>query len=439
VRRKDNTDLVADAASRIPVFFIAAVVVAATPANAQQVGPPNPAGICSTAKTAASRLICADPDLFARNAKLAAAYRQKKSQTPLATQKELVNEQLIWIQQRNQKCGLVGKDSASLDELRNAKECIQGEIDARLTQLQDPAQLNPPSSTPTTNASSPTANAVSVAPRVAVAPTFSQNSAASGQDIVVTPVAPTTAQPGTAQMGSNGKLQFLAPASGVSGTAECGKISSSYAPSASAASRLVIEITLKDDTSSFSLFENDTWRSVLDKVRQAVHAKCLYGSISTNSPQISSRLNELYEVTSSRGLFVAHGSALDSAWSVETNLPGTRKKFQSDLGIEKWVKASVLARNPYFFKDMVVGMIVQLDHRISDRVAVFARSDARILVSSVPESFVNQDLVVLAGRVTGNKGVVDPSGIEQLMPAVDYFGTADCAQACEALLSLSAQ
>jgi uncharacterized protein YecT (DUF1311 family) len=440
VQRKANTPLMADAASGMPVFLIAAVIAAATAARAQQGELSNPSGVCATAKTAAVRLICADPDLSARDAKLAAAYRQKKSRMPLAAQTELANEQLAWMRQRDQKCGLVGKNSVSLDELRKAKECIQSEIDTRLIQLQKAAQLNTPSSPPAANVSTATANNASAAPGVAVAPTFSQNAVAGSQDIVVTPAVSL----GTGETGSTGKFHFSALASGVSGTADCGAIASAYAvdlPAAvSAVPRPMIEITLNDDVSSFTLFENERWRSVLDKVRQAVRAKCIDASVSkNNSSGGTNKLNELYEINSSQGLFLAHGSGLDGVWSVETNMPGMRKKFQSDLGVQKWIEASALTRNPYFFKDMVVGMIVRLDQRISDHEAVFARSGALIFVSNVPQSFVNQQLVVLAGRVMGNKGVVNPSGSEQLMPALEYLGTSDCGQACEALSSLAAQ
>ena len=403
----------------IILLFLLIAALTATAASAQQVGSPSPVrvGVCAMPRTAAARLICADPNLSARDSKLAAAYRKKKSRTPLAEQKELLNEQLIWMRQRDEKCGLIGKDAAPLAELRKAKECMQNEIEARLAQLESTPQLNSQNSVLTS--------------------TVPQNSTKINQDIIITPLVPATASMGTAETNSSRKkFHFSATASGVSGSADCGATTPSHAINSvtAIAPKSVIEITPIDDANSFPIFEGDTWRSLLDEVRQAVHAKCIDGLNKTNNgSETASELGELYEVTSSRGLFFAHSTGLNGAWSVETNLPRTRKKLQTDLGIQRWIKPSQLARNPYFFKDVVVGMIVQFDRRVSDKEAVFLRSGARIFVSGVPQRFVDQQMVVLAGRVVGNKGVVDPSGSEELIPAVDYLGTADCGNVCEAL------
>ncbi len=432
----------------IPAFLITAVVSAATAAGAPQGGHPSRVTVCPTARTAAARLICADTALSALDTKLAAAFRQNRSRVPPAAQKGFLNEQLTWMRQRDQKCGLAGKNAAPLDELRKARECMQTEIEARLVQLQNTAQPNLPNSVLTTNAVGPTVNAPSVAPSLTAAPTVSETTAAINQTvnqaIVLTPVTAPTGSGGTVQASGRQRFQFSVPASGISGTADCEATASSYATnlpaSTGAAPRSVIEITPVDDVSSVPIFENDTWRTLLDGVRQAVHARCGLASDATNnSSQTSSNPEELYEVNSSRGLFVAQSTGVNGAWRVETNLPLERKKFQSDLAIQKWIKASELTRNPYFFKDMVVGMIVQLDHKISDHEAVFTRSGEKIFVSGVPSGFVDPQLLVLAGRVLGNKGVVDPSGSEQLMPALDYLGTADCANTCEALSILAAQ
>ncbi len=79
-------------------------------------------------------------------------------------------------------------------------------------------------------------------------------------------------------------------------------------------------------------------------------------------------------------------------------------------------------------------MVIQFDHRISEDEAVFAQSNAQIFVSGVPHNmFTNRQMVVLVGRVTGNKGVIDPSGNEELMPALDYLGASNCQKACEGL------
>lgn len=453
--QRKNTEL-AGTASRIPAFFIIAALTA-TAAGAQQVPLPNRGGICATARTAAARLICADPELSARDAKLAAAYRQKKNHSPLAEQSALLKEQLLWMRQRDQKCGLVGKDAAPLAELREAKPCVESELDARLAELQNPPPLNtvtsnpvlPPSAAATPgvalNEPTSTANAPAPVPNPTAVSTNSVNSLPTNQDIIIAPLVQQTAiAAGAGQAASSlDKFRFSASASHISGTADCGTPSSHAANGAANASLSVglmptVKIELADDANSYQLFENDSWRVVLDEVREAVHSACLKAlSASNNGSQTTTDLDHVYEVNSSAGLFVAHGTGLTGPWSVTTNVPQTRKKLQSDLGIEKWIKPSQLARNPYFFKDEVVGMVVQLDHKISDTQAVFVRSSAQIFVAGVPKNFTSRDMMVLAGRVVGNKGVVDQSGSEQLMPAVDYIGTADCTQACEALAGLA--
>ncbi|MGC2121727.1 MAG: hypothetical protein WA652_02625 [Xanthobacteraceae bacterium] len=228
----------------------------------------------------------------------------------------------------------------------------------------------------------------------------------------------------------------------MSGTADCGTQSPSAGgrpADAGGPAKPIVKITLADDANSYQLFENDTWRAVLEEVRNAVHAACSKASRAANNGSgATSALDDRYEVDSSQGLFVAQSEGVNGAWRVEANVPQTRQKLQTDLGIQKWIKPSELARNPYFFKDMVVGMIVRVDRKISDSQAVFARSSARIFVADVPHEFADRDMVVLAGRVMGNKGVVDPSGSEELLPAVAYVGTANCANVCETLSGLAA-
>ncbi len=450
--QRNNTGLLADTVSRIPAVFIVAALTA-TAAGAQQVALPNRGGVCATARTAAARLICADPELSARDAKLAVAYRQKKSHSPLAEQSALLKEQLLWMRQRDQKCGLVGKDAAPLAELREAKPCVESELEARLAELQKPDQPNTvlpapaPSAAATPGAAlneptSPTNAPALVANPAAAVATGPVSSAATNQAVIITRLAQQTAVSAASgeTASSLNRFRFSTSASGVSGTADCGTASLSQAANrpanADVSAEPVVKIVLTDDASSYQLFENDSWRAVLDEIRGAVHAACLK-AWATSTKGSGTALNELYQAGSSAGLFVAHSTGLTGPWTVETNVPQMRKKLQSDLGIEKWIKPSQLARNPYFFKDQVVGIVVQLDHKISDSQAVFARSSAQIFVAGVPKNFMSRDMVVLAGRVVGNKGVVDQSGSEQLMPAVDYIGTADCTQACEALAGLA--
>ncbi len=128
---------------------------------------------------------------------------------------------------------------------------------------------------------------------------------------------------------------------------------------------------------------------------------------------------------------MAYGVGLATAWTLRTNQPKARKTVKADLGIQTWIDPSQLARNPYFFKGSVVGMIVQFDQMLSEDNAVFERSGAKIFVTGVsPMHFENRELVVLAGRVMGNKGLVSPMGSEVLLPEVSYLGAYKCNNAC---------
>ena len=144
-----------------------------------------------------------------------------------------------------------------------------------------------------------------------------------------------------------------------------------------------------------------------------------------------SELYDVFEVYSPQGLFMAYSTGQNTPWTLQTNLPKARRAVKTDLGIETWVKPSQLTRNPYFFKDSLVGMVIQFDHMLSGNEAVFTRSGAQIFVSGVPPTlFQSKEQVVLAGRVTGNKGVISPSGSETLLPALDYVGAYKCGNTC---------
>jgi uncharacterized protein YecT (DUF1311 family) len=418
--------------------------------------------MCSAATTAAARLICAEPDLSARDAKLATAFRQLKSKSSPAAQQALLNERLIWVRERDQRCGLAGKDGASLDELRKAKGCMLDALNARLAELQKIIPVNSSSATKGMESSSPNPetsksgaarsiassdlsvptgpDVTSAIPGGAGAPAGAQNPPAPNQDVILTPLTTTSS---TEPHPSRARFNFSISASGLSGTVDClDQASATDASSAAASnipSRILVRIVLNDDPGTASIFEGDAWRAQLDRLRQAIHGSCSAASDrSTTASERSNGANEIYKVNSTRGLFVARSGG-SGAWIVEKNLPQTRKKVQADLGVQKWLKPSVLTRNPYFFKDIVAGMVVHLDHKISDHEAVFTQAGAQIFVSGVPRDLADSEALVLSARVVGNKGVVDPSGSERLIPALDYLNSVACANVCEALSDIAGQ
>jgi uncharacterized protein YecT (DUF1311 family)/invasion protein IalB len=98
-------------------------------------GDETPSFDCSQAKSAAPRLICADGDLAKLDQKLASAYRDWKTKIPTQEQTKLIAEQVEWIKARNNDCGLVGKDTAAIDEISFAKSCMAKEMQARTMRL----------------------------------------------------------------------------------------------------------------------------------------------------------------------------------------------------------------------------------------------------------------------------------------------------------------
>ena len=343
------------------------------------------------------------------------------------------------MRRRDQNCGLTGKDHAPIDELRKAKQCMKEKLDARLADLRTGSLIS--STTP-----NPTRNSSTAVPDVTIPVTNPPpNSAASAQQIIIKPTVQSGASADTGEIGPQDSsapqtFSFSASANRVSDIADCSAASSSQEDNPVANTPLngksIVKITIADDANSYQMFANDAWSSFLNDLRSSVHfarASALQGDGLKNATDQS---NDLYAVFSSQGLFAAYSISIDinTPWIVQTNLPQARKKLESDLGIQKWIEPSQLARNPYFYNGQVVGMVIQFDHRISEDEAVFAQSNAQIFVSGVPHNmFTNRQMVVLVGRVTGNKGVIDPSGNEELMPALDYLGASNCQKAYEGL------
>jgi len=481
--------------NRVVWGLLVAAAIAPT-ARAQQPGVPGRASFCGAAISAAARLICADPDLAARDAKLVAAYRQVKSRSSASVQMDLLKEQQTWMRERDQKCGLTGKDRVPIDELRKAKRCMQEEMDARLAELQTGAQsntaitnavptgsaiaarrqtdpatadatsngsiiapeapINPASPdaaatgwtsapnvpVPAKTVSTSTANVPTSAPNVPLTSTSPSNPPASVQGIVIKPAALTPAVPADTGEGSHSPtsptFSFSASVNGVSGTADCKATSSSQEgqPLANTplGGRSIVKITITDDANSYRMFESDAWTAFLNDLRSTIHFACASTLQGAGLRGVADQSSDPYAVFSSQGLFAAYSTTINTPWIVRTNLPQARKKLESDLGIQKWIEPSELARNPYFFKDQVVGMVIRFDREISEDEAVFAQADARIFVAGLPHNkFANRQMVVLVGRVTGNRGVIDPSGNEELMPALDYLGASNCEKSCVGL------
>jgi len=367
---------------------------------------------CRSAISASTRLLCADQDLAAADSILTLAYQDSLNSASTEDQTLLAKEQQTWIRERNQKCGLIGKDRAPIGELLSAKQCLEDEIVARISDLRDNFQTGSISSS---------------------------NSALGGQNIIITPVgSPADSNP--SEFPAFQKLHFSAPATGVGGMIDCSAPPSQPVESSLAntpfSGKWIVRIAIDDDGNSYRMFENDTLSPFLDNLRVAVQAACAdaikSGRLKNTANESISELSDIFEVYSPQGLFRAYTTSQNTPWTLQTNLPKARSVVKSDLGIQTWIEPSQLARNPYFFKDSVVGMVIQFDHMLTDDQAVFERSGAEVFVSGVsPALFQHKELLVLAGRVTGNKGLVSPVGSEELLPALDYVGAYKCDNRCD--------
>ncbi len=388
------------------------------PQNAQQNAMPGHTGsACTSARSAFTRLVCAEPDLAAVESILIIALRDAKKAATLDDQILLANEQRAWIQEQNQKCDLVGKDNAPVAELRLDKQCLEDAINDRIADLQGGSQTG---SIPAASSPPPT------------------------QNLIITPDIQPTA-PSSGESGSNGaptfqRLRFSALANGIGGTIECSALPPHQQNDPAAATPLseksVVEIAIDDDKNSYQIFEDDSWGSLLDGLRSAAGAACSSalksGRLRNSANEPIQEVGDAFEAYSPKGLFMAYSDGLTTPWTLQINLPKARKTVKSDLGIQTWLDPSQLARNPYFFKGSVVGMVIQFDHMLSGNDAVFEQSGASVFVSGVsPSLFHNHELVVLAGRVKGNKGLVDSMGSEELLPDLDYLGAYKCGKTCE--------
>ena len=372
---------------------------------------------CKSAKLPSARLICTDADLTALVSVLAIAVADaKNAASSPEEQKSLATEQQAWSRDRDRKCGLIA--GVNHEKFQAEKKCMIDLIEARIADLQDKPDLDSTSSLPQ-----------------------------AGHVVVITPLAQArvVGETGAAAMlvPSNLDLHFSATADAVSGTIKCSVLASQAKLEALNSTPLegsrVVTIAIDDEVHSYRLFEDNAWSPVLNSVRTAAFAACANAS---NPGQQTKAASESVSATpgavvaySSHGLFVAYSVGKDAPWILQTNLPQARKEVKADLGIESWITPSQLLRNPYFYKDVVVGMVVQFRGMVSGNEAIFDRSGAQVFVSAVPSNlFQNGELVVLAGRVLGNKGLVSPNGSEKLLPLLDYVATFKCAGlSCEGL------
>ncbi len=375
--------------------------------------------ICKTARTASTRLICAEPDLTAIDAILSVAYRGAKAAAAPGAKWSLIQQQSNWIRDRDQKCGLTGRNFQPIRELLPAKQCLESAIEARISDLEY----------------GPETGSISQAPPPPPPPTISVT------PVLQSPILRADGVPASNEPPPFKELHFSSSADGIDGAIKCSSLlkqGGSDPVSAAMQGKSFVKIAIDGSPTSYRMFENDAWEPFLDNLRSAAQLACTNalktGRLRDDGNEIVAEVNDVFEVSSPQGLFTAYSIGPNTPWVLETNLPRARKQLKAALGIDTWVEPSQLAKNPYFFKNSSVGMVVRFDHMLSSNDAVFSRSGSEIFVSGVPSAtFQSNELVVLAGRVMGNKGVIGPLGNESLLPSLNYIGARPCDNSCDGL------
>jgi uncharacterized protein YecT (DUF1311 family) len=119
---------------------------------------------CSKARTASARLICADAELAKLDGQLGVAFQKRKAQISTPDQSKFIGGQLAWIKDRNERCGLVGKNDASVEVLAGSKPCMVRLIRERIAFLAQTEATAVPAGTPSRPVPAAQARAVTVAP-----------------------------------------------------------------------------------------------------------------------------------------------------------------------------------------------------------------------------------------------------------------------------------
>src|SRR5215469_3728047 len=91
---------------------------------------------CEIHKDPANQLFCADPELIAAGAKLAAAIQERLNRLP--DRLLAVEENAEWVRNRNQSCGIFGHEPVRVENIEPVTACLLTETEERTDILRDP-------------------------------------------------------------------------------------------------------------------------------------------------------------------------------------------------------------------------------------------------------------------------------------------------------------
>ena len=87
---------------------------------------------------------------------------------------------------------------------------------------------------------------------------------------------------------------------------------------------------------------------------------------------------------------------------------------------------------------MLVATVAKFEEKLSETEAIFTYEGSEMVITGSPAELSDGKPVILAARVTGNKGVIRASGDEVLLPAAVYVRSTKCTNVCEGLVNLAA-
>lgn len=91
---------------------------------------------CEQQRDPASQLFCGDAELAAAGERLGAAIQDRLSR--LADRQPAIEENALWIRQRNLSCGIFGPDALRAENVDRIRACLLKETEERAAMLRDP-------------------------------------------------------------------------------------------------------------------------------------------------------------------------------------------------------------------------------------------------------------------------------------------------------------
>jgi uncharacterized protein YecT (DUF1311 family) len=392
---------------------------------------------CAKAKSASARLICSDADLSKADGALRAKFKSAIASRDEAAKKQLVGEQLVWLRERNKRCG-VGPDktSISVDQLVGAKPCMMQAIAERIALL-------------SSSGLAATTNMQTGAQRC----TEEFNVKKRNGDL----------PPGAELKGFLDWCMKQSPGESIAASSNVGsapahppiRAERNFAETYQQAPNIQCFDSMNPPMIDMVVYIKDGFANLFSDDNEVRNILTYLGNVGrTVCKKSVGPFNMGVDIISLSSHFLARSNDGNN-WSIQSNgiaeqsrnlaaqrrfneaqerqqqirqqqIASAKVKVQADLGIQTWVNTNQLSSNPFLYKGTIVGTLASFDHMISESEAIFTGGNG-IYVSHVPSAlFQGNEYVVLAGRVTGNKAVKTPLGGEVMVPALDYIGVYKC-------------